>query len=100
MADADRYLAMTRLLIGAMSGTSADGVDAALVRIGGTGLSMTAGLLHQARLQYDADLRKTIFKMRAAGSVELVALARLGRDITLVYAQAVNELLAVAKVSP
>ena len=35
-----------RIIAGAMSGTSADGVDVALVRITGRGTSMTAQLLH------------------------------------------------------
>ncbi|HZL34162.1 MAG TPA: anhydro-N-acetylmuramic acid kinase [Tepidisphaeraceae bacterium] len=89
-----------RLLIGAMSGTSADGVDAALVRIGGRGLDMSAELLSQAHQPYDDQLRDAIFAMRASGEAPLADLARLGQSITLAYARAVKELLAAAHIAP
>lgn len=41
-------MSRTRLVVGCMSGTSLDGLDAALVEISGTGLSMKARLLHTA----------------------------------------------------
>jgi anhydro-N-acetylmuramic acid kinase len=81
-----------------MSGTSADGVDVALVRIAGRELSMTATLVCQAHRPYSSELRKAIFHVRSAGSVALAELARVGREITLVYAQAVKELLNIAHI--
>jgi len=39
---------MNRLVVGCMTGTSIDGIDAALVRISGRGLSMKVKLLHHA----------------------------------------------------
>jgi anhydro-N-acetylmuramic acid kinase len=59
----------SRLIAGAMSGTSADGVDVAIVRITGTGQSMSAELLRHHHLPYSADLRATIFAIREKPNV-------------------------------
>jgi anhydro-N-acetylmuramic acid kinase len=84
----------SRLIIGAMSGTSADGVDAALVRIEGVGLAMTAELVAHAGVAFDAELRARVHAVRAAGRVPLDELARLGTDVARVYAAAVREVLS------
>lgn len=81
----------TRVLAGAMSGTSADGVDVALVEIAGRGLDMTARLIHHHHRAYDAALRSAIFRAREGRPVELQSLAGLGRAISLAYADAVNQ---------
>jgi anhydro-N-acetylmuramic acid kinase len=82
-----------RLIAGAMSGTSADGVDVALVKVAGHGTNLTAKLLRHFHQPYPPDLRQAIFRIRETGSAQLSALARVGRDLSLVYAQAVNEAL-------
>jgi anhydro-N-acetylmuramic acid kinase len=86
----------SRLIAGAMSGTSADGVDVALTRITGRGLDMRAELVHHHHRPYDANLRAAIFKLRDSGQTSLSDLARLGRDISLTYALTVNEALSAA----
>src|SRR5438270_11722696 len=86
----------TRVIAGAMSGTSADGVDVALVRIDGRGLDMSARLIHHHHLPYDSALRDAIFTSRNAGEVRLADLAAMGRGVSLAYARAVNEALLVA----
>jgi anhydro-N-acetylmuramic acid kinase len=83
-----------RLIIGAMSGTSADGVDAALVRINGSGLSMTAELLNHRHRPYGNSLRELIFELRSSGKTDLPTLAGLARTITLAYADAICDLLS------
>src|SRR5688572_2446934 len=86
-----------RIIAGAMSGTSADGVDVALTRITGRGTSMTAQLLHHHHRPYDAATRTEIFAFRGGeASCNLARLAKLGRTISLTYATAVNEALAAA----
>jgi anhydro-N-acetylmuramic acid kinase len=83
-----------RIVAGAMSGTSADGVDVALVEIGGgRGVDMTAKLLHHHAHPYEPPLRRRIFALRESGSAPLAELAALGREISLTYAAAVNEAL-------
>jgi anhydro-N-acetylmuramic acid kinase len=79
-----------------MSGTSADGVDVALVRIDGRGLDMKPTLLKHVHHAYPAELRAVIFALRGAGTVELRTLARLGREISMAYARTVRAALAEA----
>jgi anhydro-N-acetylmuramic acid kinase len=80
-----------------MSGTSGDGVDVALVRIIGSGLSMQATLLKHHHIPFDASIRAQLFAIRdGGGKIALSDLARLGRNISLTYARAVNETLSLA----
>jgi anhydro-N-acetylmuramic acid kinase len=88
-----------RILIGAMSGTSADGVDVAIVRIGGRGLEMTVQLIRHDHCPYDSHLKKAIFALRDSGKTDLKSFAKLGHDITLVYAAAIHESLLASKLS-
>lgn len=76
-----------------MSGTSADGVDVAIVRILGSGDEMSAELVAHHHRAYPAALRQAICEMRLTGSAKLADLAELARQIALVYAAAVNEAL-------
>ena len=94
--------ASSRYVAGGMSGTSADGVDVAIVQIDGRGYDMSARLIVHHHRPYNAELRREIFAFRGAGggSVSqdtLARLAKLGREISLAYASAVNEALAAAR---
>jgi anhydro-N-acetylmuramic acid kinase len=90
----------TRILAGAMSGTSADGVDIAITQITGAGLSMSAKLLHHHHLPYLPSLRETIFTLRHTGQTSLRTIAQLGQDISLAYAAAIHQSLQAAKLQP
>ena len=81
-----------------MSGTSADGVDVALVAIDGRGLEMSARLVHHRHRAYGPELRRTIFSIRESGAAELRALAACARQIALAYADAVREAMRDADV--
>src|SRR5256885_14557999 len=85
-----------RLIAGAMSGTSADGVDVAITRITGSGLSMSAELIRHHHRPYDPSLRQRIFALRGTGQVPLSELAQVGREISLAYAACVNEALLIS----
>ena len=83
-----------RLIIGAMSGTSADGVDVALVRVTGRGVDMGAKLVAHRHTPYTDELRRLIFSMRGAdAAVQLADLARCAREVSRAYADAVNGVL-------
>src|SRR5262245_18523639 len=89
-----------RLIAGAMSGTSADGVDVAIVSVTGRGLEMSARLLHHHHVPYDPHVRQSIFRSRQNGTISLADLAKLGREISLTYARAVSESLAPSRLKP
>lgn len=89
-------MAIDRLLAGAMSGTSADGVDVALVHITGEWPQPSVKLVHHHHRPYDLRLRQSIFAMRSQPATTLCDMADLGRDISLTYAAAVNEALCAA----
>jgi anhydro-N-acetylmuramic acid kinase len=91
-----------RYIAGGMSGTSADGVDVAIVAVDGRGYDMTARLVVHHHRPYNAELRRQIFAFRSGGTGSvsqdtLRALAEMGREISLTYAAAVNEALAAAQ---
>lgn len=89
-----------RILAGAMSGSSADGVDVALVRIEGRGLEMSARLLRHHHVGYDKGLRAAIFDCRNRGEISLADLAGMARGISLAYARTVIEALQLAGLGP
>lgn len=87
--------ASDRLIVGAMSGTSADGVDVALVRVTGRGTDMRVRLIAHRHRPYPDDLRELIFSMRGGdAAVRLADVARCGREVSVAYADAVIETLA------
>ena len=92
----------SRIIVGTMSGTSADGVDAAVTRVTGRALDMRAQLLLHRHRAYEPEIRGEIFAFRN-GSVRddvLGRLARLGRKISLATAAAINDALLAAKLAP
>jgi anhydro-N-acetylmuramic acid kinase len=83
-----------------MRGSSAAGVDVALVRVDGAGLDMTAQLLLHHHRPYDPALKRNTFAMRGSGKTAFAELARLGREISLAYADCVNDALRAANLHP
>jgi anhydro-N-acetylmuramic acid kinase len=81
--------AVSRIVLGAMSGSSADGVDVAVARITGAGVEMRCELLGLAGFAFPGQLRTQILKMRNSGDCSLAELARSGRELTMAYARAV-----------
>ena len=88
-----------RLIAGCMSGTSADGVDCAIVEIEGRGLSMTAKPLSHAYEAFSPELRKQILDVRQRGEVRLADLAEIGRLVTLAHVPAFKKACEAASVS-
>ena len=76
-----------------MSGTSLDGVDCALVD-----LSALPGLVATRFLPYNSSLRQALLDLSERGSDELERAGRLAVELSELYARAVNELLAEARI--
>jgi len=62
-----------RLAIGLISGTSADGIDAAMVRIRGAAESAELALLHFISIPYPAEIRRELLALYAADAANAVA---------------------------
>lgn len=89
-----------RLMIGMMSGTSADGVDVAIARITGSGLSMCPQLLQHHHYPYLPGLRTMIFTLRGTGAASLAEMARAQRQITLAHVEALHASLEQVRIKP
>ena len=86
-----RAMAMT--VAGVMSGTSADGIDVALVRIAQGKLSPTLTLLAHEGFRYPKALRRAVLAAMNADSASTAELARLNWRLGLAYAEAVSATL-------
>ncbi|MCH4192794.1 MAG: anhydro-N-acetylmuramic acid kinase [Butyrivibrio sp.] len=58
-----------RLVIGLMSGTSADGIDAALVKIAGSGVDTQVQIVDYITIPYEDAVRKEVLKIAGGKSV-------------------------------
>lgn len=77
-----------RLIIGIMSGTSADGVDAALVRVRGSGEALSWRLLRHETLQYSVKVRDLILRCAEPGSGDAASICRLNALLGELFARA------------
>jgi anhydro-N-acetylmuramic acid kinase len=78
------------LFVGLMSGTSLDGVDAALVEFASSG----PALIGSSYLPFPEQLRTELHALQAPGANELDRAARAGNELARRYAEAVRALLA------
>lgn len=83
----------SRLVVGLMSGTSADGIDAVLTRLTGSGLSTKVEQLGFYFLPFDAATRRAILDICGGSSGGTREVCLLGTHLGRLYAQAVRELL-------
>jgi anhydro-N-acetylmuramic acid kinase len=79
-------------VIGLISGTSVDGIDAALVEITGSDLDLHIELLAGATYPYPAQLREQILELAAGSAVSLPQLAEIDDAIATVFAQAAQKI--------
>ncbi len=86
-----------RLVVGLSSGTSYDGIDAALVRVNGRGPHLEAELVHFTCVPFGASLRASIGRSPDAGPAEL---ARLSFDLGAAFADAALAVIAASGHTP
>lgn len=89
------HIVRERIVAGAMSGTSADGVDVAIIR---TVPPHRVELLGFASVPFDTDLRKSITEIRSTGSGTLRQTCDITRQVTLAYADCLRLALRQAGV--
>ncbi len=85
------------LFIGLMSGTSLDGVDAALVELHD---GQHPRVLKTHFLAYPSQLRTQILALQHPTENELETTALMANTLAELYADTVNQLLAIAKLNP
>src|SRR4051794_23236020 len=59
----------SRLMVGLMSGTSADGIDAVVAEISGTGMGLSARLIAHVQKPFPKNLRQLILHVCLQGTV-------------------------------
>ncbi|MFQ4135588.1 anhydro-N-acetylmuramic acid kinase [Nodosilinea sp. PGN35] len=83
-------------VIGLISGTSVDGIDAALVELDGQGYDLTVELIAGLAYPYPADLRQQILALCAGEAIALDRLAALDDRVAQTFAAAARALIAQA----
>ncbi len=81
-------------VIGLMSGTSVDGIDAALVEITGTKLDLKVQLLAGKTVPYPVDLRADILEVCGGKALSIAELAQLDDAIATQFAIAAQQIQA------
>jgi len=83
-----------------MTGTSLDGLDAALVKITGTGLAMKAELLGHVAVDLPDELRSTLMSLASGEANEPIVYMRAARALGELHADGIDQLLAGGLVPP
>jgi anhydro-N-acetylmuramic acid kinase len=79
------------IVAGVMSGTSADGVDVAVVSIQGRGSYLSFDLLLHDHSEYPPPIRKAVLAAMNAGQISVAELSRLNFRLGEFYAEAVSK---------
>ena len=80
-----------RVAVGLMSGTSADGVDAAVIATRGTGLSLKYRLIGMHERPYPPALRKRVLETMAPARVSVESICQLNFELAEFFAAAAIE---------
>ncbi len=83
----------TKLIVGLMSGTSADGIDAVLVRVSGSGAKTKVQQLAFQTYQYPSGFKRFLLKNSDASTARLDDVTRLDMLIAQLFSEAVRKLL-------
>ncbi len=95
----DLFEKKRRLVIGLMSGTSLDGIDAALVDIDGSGMDMKLRQIDFLTAPFPPGFKDFVLKNSQSSTSDVADIARLNFLMAQLYADAVNELCSHAGIS-
>ncbi len=95
-----RKVDQSRLAVGLMSGTSLDGVDAALVRLGGPAEKPAVHLLSFVTVPYSPALRHRLLKVAGGGPCGAAEISRLDFVLGETFAAAALRVCRQGRVSP
>ncbi len=87
-----------KLAIGLMSGTSLDGIDAALVKISNNGIDTKVESVHFISCPYPEGLKKRVLECSVPGGGSVDEVCRLNFLLGEIFADAALELIKAAKV--
>jgi anhydro-N-acetylmuramic acid kinase len=87
-------------IIGLMSGTSADGIDAALCEIDGTPPHITARITQALTFPYPEGFQQWILDCCDPNLTGVDEICRLNAELGLLFAQAVNQTIEAAELRP
>jgi anhydro-N-acetylmuramic acid kinase len=90
----------TRVVVGLMSGTSADGVTAAISEITGTGVDAEVRLVAHRTYPYPAAVRERLFKLFKDGASGLSEASELNMLIGHLFAEAADGIIVEAGLDP
>jgi anhydro-N-acetylmuramic acid kinase len=88
----------SRLIAGLMTGTSLDGVDAALVEIVGSGLFTRIKLKHFVSLPFDSAVREELLKVASGKLTSSQTISQLNFLLGILYSEAVFKLCQKARI--
>ncbi|PSN19817.1 anhydro-N-acetylmuramic acid kinase [filamentous cyanobacterium CCP5] len=80
-------------VVGLISGTSADGIDGALVEVYGTGAAIQIEFLEGTSQPYEADLQRRILALAGGATISLAELAELDDAIATAFATTAKTLM-------
>lgn len=89
----------SRIIIGLMSGTSVDGLDVALCKVSGSGLTTRLELLQFETVVFEEEIKKEIISVFSKKQVDLQKLTLLNPWIALKHGAIINDLLKKWQIS-
>jgi len=95
----ENAMADARLIVGLMSGTSLDGIDAALLRVTGNGARTRFTLLEFAEYPFPRGLKSLLLKNSVPGTSRVDDIAHLNVLLASLYAEAVVKIVRRARLS-
>lgn len=89
-----------KLVVGLMSGTSVDGVDAALVKIHGNGMDTKTEMIAFKNYPYDEQVRKRIFELFVPETSTVDKVCHMNFLLGEIFARAALDIIAEAGYTP